>query len=32
MYNEVQGFWSVWGLAKLAGGPTGCGDVARGGC
>ena len=32
MYNEVQGFWSVEGLAELAGRPTGCGDVARGAC
>jgi hypothetical protein len=29
MYNEVQSFWSVEGLAELAGGPTVCGDVAK---
>jgi len=32
MYNEVQSFWSVEGLAELAGGPTICADVARGVC
>ena len=25
-------FWSAGDLAELADGPTGCGEVARGGC
>jgi hypothetical protein len=28
----VHGFWPVEELAELADGPTGCGEVARGGC
>jgi hypothetical protein len=32
MHNEMQGFWPVKGFPELAGGPTVCGDVARGGC
>ena len=28
----MHGFWLVEVLAKLANGPTGCGEVARGGC
>ena len=31
-YSAVHSFWSVEMLAKLADGPTGCGEVARGGC
>jgi len=25
-------FWPVKEIAELAGGPTGCGEMARGGC
>jgi len=28
----VHGFWKAEDLAELADGPTGCGEVARGGC
>jgi hypothetical protein len=28
----VHGLWPVEELAKLADGPSGCGNVARGGC
>jgi hypothetical protein len=31
-YIAVYGFWPMVGLAELADGPTGCGEVARGGC
>jgi hypothetical protein len=31
-YSTVHGFWPVEVLAELADGPTGCGEVARGGC
>jgi hypothetical protein len=31
-YSAVHGFWLVEELAELADGPTGCGEVARGGC
>ena len=30
--HSVLRFWPVEELAQLAGGPTGCGEVARGGC
>ena len=32
MYSAVHGLWPVGELADLAGGPTGRGEVARGGC
>jgi hypothetical protein len=28
----VNGFWPVEELAEVADGPTGCGEIARGGC
>jgi len=28
----VQGFWPLESFAELADGPSGCGEVARGGC
>ena len=28
----MRGFWPVEDLAQLADGPTGCGELARGGC
>jgi len=31
-YSTVHGFWPVEVLAELADGPTGCGEVAMGGC
>jgi hypothetical protein len=31
-YSAVRGFWPVEELAELMNGPTGCGEVARGGC
>ena len=31
-YSAVHGFWPVEETAELAAGPTGCGDLARGGC
>jgi len=31
-YTAVLRFWSVQNLAELADEPTGCGEVARGGC
>jgi hypothetical protein len=31
MYSAMHGFWPV-GFAELADGPTGRGNVARGGC
>jgi len=31
-YSAVHGFWPVKETADLAVGPTGCGDLARGGC
>ena len=31
-YSAVHGFWPVEELAELADGPTGRGEVARGGC
>jgi len=32
LYSAVHSFWPVEELAGLADGPTGCGEVARGGC
>ena len=32
LYSAVHGFWPVEELAELADKPTGCGEVARGGC
>jgi hypothetical protein len=32
MYSAVHGFWSVEELADPVTEPTGCGEVARGGC
>ena len=32
IYSAVRGFWPAEELAVLADGPTGCGEVARGGC
>jgi len=32
VYSAVHGFWPVEELAELAGGPTACGEMARGGC
>ena len=32
LYSAVHGFWPAEELAELADGPTGCGEVARGGC
>ena len=32
MYSAVHGFWPVEDLAELAGGPTGCCEMAKGGC
>ena len=32
VYSAVHGFWPVEELVELADGPTGCGEVARGGC
>ena len=32
LYRAVDGFWPVEELAELAGKPTGCGEVASGGC
>ena len=32
MHGAVHGFWHVENSAELAGGPTGCAEVARGGC
>jgi len=31
-YSPVHGFWPAEDLAELADEPTGCGEVARGGC
>jgi hypothetical protein len=31
-YSAIHGFWPVEELSELAEGPTGCGEVARGGC
>jgi hypothetical protein len=31
-YSAVHSFWSVEMLAELVDGPTGCGEVASGGC
>jgi len=31
-YSAVHGFLPVEELAELADGPTGCGEVTRGGC
>jgi len=31
-YSALHGFWPVEELAELADGPTGRGEVARGGC
>jgi hypothetical protein len=31
-YSAVRGFWPPEELAKLADGPTACGEVARGRC
>jgi len=31
VYSAVHAFWPVEEIAELAGGPTGCGEVARGG-
>ena len=30
-YSAVHGFWPMEELAKLADGPTGCGEMVRGG-
>jgi hypothetical protein len=32
LYSAVHRFWPVEEFAELADGPTGCGEVARGGC
>jgi len=32
VYSAVHGFWPAEVLAELAEVPTGCGEVARGGC
>jgi len=32
VYSTVIGFWPVEEVAQLADGPTGCGQMARGGC
>jgi hypothetical protein len=31
-FSELFPFWPVEELAELADGPTGCGEMARGGC
>jgi hypothetical protein len=31
-YSSLLRFWPVGELAELADGPTGCGEVSRGGC
>ena len=32
LYSAVYNFWPVEDLEELADGPTGCGELARGGC
>jgi hypothetical protein len=32
VYSALHGFWLVQGLAELANGPSGCGEVVKGGC